>query len=441
MWQRLLITHEIKRFWKNSIRISPTFHQLSPHFYANPMQTNIRITIILDKRYASTKHGGKFPAKLRVTFREGNKWRQDYFSYNMFFTPADFKRITKSPKPEDQFTRSQLLLLEQKAWKVVNTSTSITRDLFHKLFILDEFSESVNSVFRIRINQLRQEGREGSAIIAQTALNRFNQFKPGTIYFYQVTVDWLKQFAAELLKENRSITTAGMYLREMRAVFNLAIGLQFITKEIYPFGKGKFSIREELKIKLPVGADALHKLKQYQPVNQWEKRAVDYWFFCYYSNGMNIADVLSLRREDLQGDFIVYDRNKTQHLKTEVRKIYIPIRQELQEIMLRCGSHDISPKALLFGVLNDEMSPRQKKLKTTKFNGKLNRYLRKIGRSLDIPNLTTGLARHTFANQMLNAGQTKEYIQYALGHNNITTTEHYVGSFMIDTIMKANKNL
>ena len=54
----------------------------------------------------------------------------------------------------------------------------------------------------------------------------------------------------------------------------------------------------------------------------------------------------------------------------------------------------------------------------------------KIGQKLKIEKkITTYVARHTFSTVLKRSGVSTEFIQEALGHTNIKTTENYLDSF------------
>ena len=56
--------------------------------------------------------------------------------------------------------------------------------------------------------------------------------------------------------------------------------------------------------------------------------------------------------------------------------------------------------------------------------------MKKIRKKIGIENsVTTYVARHTFSTVMKRSGASTEFIQEALGHTNIKTTENYLDSF------------
>jgi site-specific recombinase XerD len=64
------------------------------------------------------------------------------------------------------------------------------------------------------------------------------------------------------------------------------------------------------------------------------------------------------------------------------------------------------------------------------FIASINDWMKKIRKKLGIEkSVTTYVARHTFSTVMKRSGASTEFIQEALGHTNIKTTENYLDSF------------
>jgi integrase/recombinase XerD len=47
-----------------------------------------------------------------------------------------------------------------------------------------------------------------------------------------------------MVDNGKSLTTVGIYLRPLRAMFNEAIAANLITQEYYPFGKRKYQTEQ-----------------------------------------------------------------------------------------------------------------------------------------------------------------------------------------------------
>jgi integrase len=72
----------------------------------------------------------------------------------------------------------------------------------------------------------------------------------------------------------------------------------------------------------------------------------------------------------------------------------------------------------------------------------INKHLKKIGKKLNLPiNLTTKIARDSYATSLKNSNVSISIIAEKLGHSNTSVTQHYLGSFDDDEMMKINELL
>jgi site-specific recombinase XerD len=62
----------------------------------------------------------------------------------------------------------------------------------------------------------------------------------------------------------------------------------------------------------------------------------------------------------------------------------------------------------------------------------INKCICKIGKDLNLGNLSTYSARHSFASVMLWEGASVGFISQSLGHTNILTTTSYLSKFNVD---------
>lgn len=395
-------------------------------------------SLIIDTRRASSRHENKYPIKIRVTERNGNTWKQKYFPINIYLHEKEFNRILSSPKTFEEEQQQQILQTHlNKAISLIRKVKDLNLNKFEQLYNGRNIN-SLNNYFELRIEQLKSEKRVGYATQYANTIASLKAYHGGELYFNEITPEFLKAYERHMRDNGKSITTVGMYLRAVRAVLNHAIQNHIINYEIYPFGKGKHKIKSERKIKIPLTLEQVEKLKAHTPTGYYNNRAKAFWMFSYYCNGMQLIDMLNLHFSDIQNGFIIFDRAKTRNNKANVRKIMIPYRDELKQIINQYGNRTLDPSAFIFDVLRHTMTEQQRKEAIRARGRRLNERLKKIGEDIDIPNLRMGIARHTFTNILLNAGISTDYLQYALGHSNITTTEHYKGSFAIDSINKAS---
>jgi site-specific recombinase XerD len=128
--------------------------------------------------------------------------------------------------------------------------------------------------------------------------------------------------------------------------------------------------------------------------------------------GFAFQDIYNLTPENI----ILVGQNNERWLakhrgKTDVYEI-VPMLPLIEQLIERYKEH---PKCVLRGVLMPINS-------NTRYNG----YLKEIAEICGIKrNLTTHLARHTFADIMLNLGMPLEDVGKMLGHRSIRTTQRY----------------
>lgn len=77
---------------------------------------------------------------------------------------------------------------------------------------------------------LKSEGRIGTAISYRTTINSINQFKPKML-LQDVTKNFLFAYENHMIDLKKSLSTVGIYLRQLRAVVNKAIDANVLKQE------------------------------------------------------------------------------------------------------------------------------------------------------------------------------------------------------------------
>jgi integrase len=285
---------------------------------------------------------------------------------------------------------------------------------------------------------MNNENRIGNAAVFTTAKNCFQKFYPN-LKFKELNKTLLKDFQQKMKKEQKSPTTAAIYLRSLRAVCNRAINNKIMKKDDYPFSG--FMLPASKNIKKAMSLDAIKKVIEYIPYTDTESKARDFWLFSYYCNGMNIKDICELKWSDIDEPFILYRRSKTANTRKEDKVIRVALLPEAKSIVERWGNKN-NPGGFVFGIINPEMDARLKKVRIKGFNRNMNRSLKSIATTLDIKGpLGNMSARHSFATVLKRKGVATEYISESLGHTSLTTTENYLDSFLDETKIKYSKFL
>lgn len=378
------------------------------------------ISVFLDTR--RTNKTKLFPVKLRATFqviRKGKKaWVQKYYPLKKYCSKSDFKSIQSIPRTTKQKDiKNAMLAAQQKANKILASHTYINIELFDRLYNSAGNFESVASVFTIKIGELDKEGRVGTADLYRAVKNSL----PEGLSFYEVTSDWIRKYT-----KGRNLTTAAIYLRHLRAIYNKAISMRLVNSDLYPFGRGGYVIKKTKSRKIALSeVDKNRLIKIKDPGLRW---VIDMWLVSYYCYGLNMTDVCMLRVKDLKDDVLIISRAKTGS------ELIIPLRGEVKEIIARHGNRTLNPNDYVFPVLQEGLTARQIKNRVKDFTKAVNAGLKKVREKLELNiKLTTYTARHTSAMMALRKGASLELIQEMLGHGSKLTTQDYMSGFDLDT--------
>lgn len=403
------------------------------------------VAIILDTRRLSA---AGYHIKIRVTFCEekksGKRWIQKYYKTGHYASEDEFASIIGKPRIDKLKTiRDKVKNLESKAIGIIEKYEADTIHLFELHYLNTGSIEHIEGLFNVKIKTLEESGKISTAEKYTTALKVISDYAGGSVAYGEVTPKWLSAFRAAYIKRGRSIASFAFHARALRHIFKTAISLRVIEPGMYPFGPGKFvipSVRRPLKRYLT--PDEKDLFLSYVPAADHVRRAHDYWIFSYFCNGMNFADIANLKRKDIFPEYILIYRQKTIDVDHNKEKIVIPLRPEILAVITRQANPTLKPDDYVFPVLKEGMSEKEKFFTIRRFVLKTNKALDVIRRDLKFNDkVTTYTARHTFSNQMIDAGESTELLQAQLGHKDLRTTEHYKAGFAIDKLKKAAENL
>lgn len=437
------------------------------------------VNIRLDKRriQKTGEHAGKYHIKVFVTFRVVKDgvlaWDQQPYITNQFATQEEFGAAFAQRKPK----RADLLLIREKvqadaqrAKDIIDKYEIESQKRFDLHFLPGKNITTAAGQFQYKIDNLlystdkttgarvlKTNPQISSAEKYQTALNSLIEYGGAHLTFNEITPEWLQGYQdwytrpREIGKNGNksvktpSITSVGINLRHLRHIFNQAIKMHVIPAKLYPFGMGedKFTIPEggkEVKdFLVPTEKD---RLIQFNPNREDISEGYDYGLFCYYSNGINMADIAALRFSKMEKEYFLVEREKTRGKLKKIKRIVVPIRQEHLDIIKRRGNKTLDPNGYVFPILNDQMGPKEKFAAVRKFVKRTNNALRQIQKELGFDTkLTTYTLRHTFSFMIMHQGGSTEILQDSLGHGSAKTTEAYKHGFMLDTKKKFAEGL
>jgi integrase len=254
--------------------------------------------------------------------------------------------------------------------------------------------------------------------------------------FAEVTPSFLKKYENWMLKNGKSISTVGIYLRSLRAIYNL----QNIDQSVYPFGNGKnkYSIPTSKNTKKALTVEEIATIYNYDAEpNTNKEMARDYWLFLYLCNGMNVKDLCLLRWKDIDGNMLSYKRSKTERSQKESKQISVALKSQSLDIIKKWGQPSIDKNAFIFPHLNKKMDAIHKRATYQQLTKIINKHMKQIASEVGInKNVTTYYARHSFATVLKRSGAKIEMISELLGHSSVHVTESYLDGFENEQIQK-----
>jgi integrase len=390
----------------------------------------LNIYFMREKRYKLV-NTEKASIKVCVSYKR----KRAYYLTGIRLTAEEWKSIDTSKSRE----------LIQSRNNLENTFSKV-KHFAHKLmengkFSLDNLRARMDSTACIsvkdtilnKVKKLEHIEAFGTADTYISAYLSFSNYRGDALRFEDITVSWLNGYEKHMLTQGKSYTTIGIYLRNLRAIFNEAIDAGIIDATLYPFGKRKYEIPTSVGRKLALSLSQIKQIKEYEyDENSAGAYYRDLWLFSYLCNGANFKDILQLKYGDIQGDEISFLREKTKRTSKEKKEVIAFITPEMWDIIKRRGNANTDKENYIFAHLNCIHDPVKRRNIIKDVIKRTNKSMKQLGATLGIPDLTTYVARHSYATVLKRSGANIAFISESLGHSDIKTTENYLASFESD---------
>ncbi len=206
--------------------------------------------------------------------------------------------------------------------------------------------------------------------------------------FEDVNREWLQMFFAWLADKSPSVNARNIHMRNIRAVFNFAIDNELTAS--YPFRRVKITPVATVKRNLSV-----QQLRYILNANIGNRQHyLDLFLLSFFLIGINIVDLLTVRRDALRNGRLEFNRRKTNTLYS------IKVEPEAMEII---GRYKGTEHLLRFcdGGYNYRLVAMQ-----------INKTLQTL-----MPKLSTYWARHSWASIASELDIPEDVISRALGHS------------------------
>lgn len=246
----------------------------------------------------------------------------------------------------------------------------------------------------------------------------------------------LKEYQEWLVRRGLRWNTVSTYMRTLQAVFN-----RLVANNRIPYNPKLFEdiyTKVEPQTKRALAEEQMGRLLHTDPAKFPEKlsRAHAYFLLMFFFRGMPFIDLAYLRKQDLQGNRIVYCRHKTG------KQLTVRIPPEAMKLLEIYRDRDTS-SPYLFPILkgkqiNDEKQYCSYLAALREFNIKLSKLSKWLLSGVKVSSYT---ARHTWATLAFYRGVHVGIISKALGHSSIKVTETYLRPFENEKVDKANEDL
>ena len=234
-----------------------------------------------------------------------------------------------------------------------------------------------------------------------------------------IDVAFMNAFEAFMFKQGRSKGTVGVYARNIRTIWNDV----HESHPRYPFGKGGYVIPEGARKNQGLSKADIKKIVDFSSDNEYLQTARDYFLFCFYNGGMNIKDVLHLKKG--QKEF-----KRLKSIRTAKKEVIIPL-------VFNAVTDDIINRqtgkgSYLFDVIKDGDDAKTRQDKVDALNRSLRPQMHKLSDLLELEyKITPNWSRHSNTTILFEEGINLKAISEGLGHTSLKTTEGYINT-MID---------
>ncbi|MDT0651311.1 site-specific integrase [Autumnicola edwardsiae] len=400
----------------------------------------VNIKIIIRKKRLSN---GQYPIYLRVTKDRKSKYFKSIFNALENEWDSSSGRFRKTNSNYMQNNRL-LLKIQERAYQLI-TELKIEKEDFS----LEDFEERFrveknpyrNNFFAFWeeiIDEMEAAGRTGNARANRDSYRSLKLFHKSTkLKFQEVTPSFLNKYEVFLRSRGGSDGGIGVRMRALRAVFNRAIDRNVVKSSIYPFRAYKISRLKGKGQKRALTIEQVQKIIK-MDINSYPHlmNSRNYFVFSFYTRGMNFADIMKLEWKDIKGDRIFYTRSKTKG------NFIVKILPPVEEILEYYRSNAKDTKYIFPILLKNNLSPQQIEDRKSKTLKRFNRDLKEIAKICEIDkNVTSYVARHSFANCLKQKGIATDIISESMGHTNLTVTQAYLKELDSSLLDEASEKL
>ena len=403
---------------------------------------SIKVSVICFK--SKVLSNGNHPLMLRITENKKRVMKSLGISINPKYW--DFGKEEPKPKcPDYELIQSIILKVKSEYQHLILEKLSKNEEFTASSLINEQKEEikakTVEEFYMSLIEELKQKGRIGNSyayLNSYNTLRNFNHGKKLNYTFSHIDVTFCRKFEDWMRNKGNKDTTLSYQFRTLRAAFNKAIEAKIVARGKNPFIEYKLSHFNTKTIKRALSKKDIMKIINANCIGKSELRQLthDLFSFSYLCGGISFVDIANLTPKNIVDGRLIYQRQKTHG------NINLPLSDKAQQIIDKYI--DYQKKAIyLFPILHGKkhITPMQKNNRVHKVCHQINQELKLLAKELNIKSeVTTYVARHSFATILKKSGVNIGIISEALGHQDIKTTQIYLSRFDNEQVDEAMKN-
>lgn len=398
------------------------------------------IKIALDKR--RVKDDETYPVILRITQNQ----KSTSISTGISVKDKEWNEATR----EVRKSHPNHTLLNQKIRKHLATiearllSLEITNQPFQRKAIVNGAEKTPTETpdfftyGQSWVERQIKAGKIGNAAAYRYSLSALKSYLGHErLKFTDINYNFLEDFQAAYLNKGTKQNTISYYLRTIRTIFNKAVKAKVIDKSVYPFEE--FNVKYESTAKRAVSNETILQIEKVELLEgspAWHNR--NYFMLSFYLIGMSFIDLCNLKPSDIKDGRVMYKRKKT-------GKIYnIKLTEKATSVLGYYLNRPTKSPYILPVIPERVIGDKEKEWYWASEGFKYcNRHLKKIAVKCGIKdNISTYVARHSWATIARSLGYSKDMIAEALGHeygNKVTGI--YLDHYSNDVIDAMNERV
>ncbi len=191
------------------------------------------MTLFLDTR--KMKANSKYPLKMTIYSRPYKK----RYSSGIDLTEDDWKKVNGQRLKDENLKKVRISVnaLTSKAERIFEEVIPFSFVAFENAFFTNGTTKtdlSLENWFMQYVSELDSQDRIATSISYRTTFNSLNAFK-SNLMLTDITTEFLEDYELFMKQKEKSPSTIGIYLRQLRAILNRAKAQQVLKPDCYPF--------------------------------------------------------------------------------------------------------------------------------------------------------------------------------------------------------------